>query len=256
MRTLPLSAAALGVVGAVYAATAWGILRGLEVEGARGRGSGAGGGGSAASEGTTASTGAGGDGTAGHAHTTGLDATVRRWPGLGPANRITLGRVVLALPLVAVAVWPQPVGPEARWWIVGLGTVALALDGVDGWLARRTGCDSPFGARFDMESDAALLMLLSVLAWRSGQVGAWVMAIGAMRYAFVAAGWRWRWLQGELPPSLARKVGCVIQGIALLAALAPFTPRGLAAAVCAGALAALTASFGRDALGLYRRQAG
>jgi phosphatidylglycerophosphate synthase len=227
VRTLPLSLAALGVVGAVYAATAWGILRGLRAEGVT---------------------------SVGRAIGTEFAPELRHWPGLGPANRITLARVVLSLPLVTIAVWPQAVGIEARIWTVALGTVALALDGVDGWLARRTGCDSPFGARFDMESDAALLMVLSVLAWRSGQVGAWVLAIGGMRYVFVAAGWRWSWLQGELPPSMARKVVCVIQGIALLAALAPFTSGGVAVVVSAGAVAALGGSFGRDALWLYRHR--
>jgi multidrug efflux pump subunit AcrA (membrane-fusion protein) len=38
------------------------------------------------------------------------------------------------------------------------------LDGVDGWLARRHEIASRFGARFDMEVDALLILALSVLA--------------------------------------------------------------------------------------------
>lgn len=217
VRTLPLSMGALLVVGAVYAAIAWGILRGLRTV-------------HAATEGSL------------------------HWTGVGPANRVTLVRVVLSLPLAALAVWPGTVGVEARSWIIGLGSIALALDGLDGWLARRTGTHSPFGARFDMESDAALLMVLSLLAWRSGQVGPWVLGIGAMRYLFVAAGMAFPWLHGELEPSLRRKIWCVVQGIALLVALAPFTPAWIAQLACATALLGLAGSFGVDTLWLARQE--
>ena len=64
------------------------------------------------------------------------------------------------------------------------------LDGVDGWLARRHRIASAFGARFDMEIDALLILALSVLAWRHEKAGAWVVASGLLRYAFVAAGAR------------------------------------------------------------------
>ena len=44
-----------------------------------------------------------------------------------------------------------------------------ALDGVDGWLARRRGMSSAFGARFDMEIDALLVQVLAILVWRYGK---------------------------------------------------------------------------------------
>lgn len=178
--------------------------------------------------------------------------------GLGPANRITLARVILALPLVALALLPASVGPdptgiETRWWIVGLGALALMLDGVDGHVARRTGTQTPFGARFDMESDAALLMVLSILTWRSGQVGAWVLGIGLMRYVFVGTSLLWPALEGELFPSMRRKVVCVVQGVALIVAVAPVVPPALAAALSGVALLLLGASFAVDAAWLLRR---
>ena len=58
---------------------------------------------------------------------------------------------------------------RAHWWIISLGTVAMLLDGTDGRVARRTGTTSAFGARFDMELDAFLLLALSVLVWQSGR---------------------------------------------------------------------------------------
>jgi phosphatidylglycerophosphate synthase len=172
--------------------------------------------------------------------------------GMGAANRVTLLRIVVALPVAGFALQGGSLGETVRWWIVGLGTIALVLDGVDGWVARRTGSGSDFGARFDMETDALLLLVLSVLAWRSGQVGAWVLGIGAMRYLFVAAGAAVERLRQPLPPSLRRKAVCVVQGIALLVCLGPIVPSDLARLVAGLALAALGASFALDTWWLMR----
>jgi phosphatidylserine synthase len=86
-------------------------------------------------------------------------------PGIGPANRVTLGRCALAIP-VAAMLFGTETGDTVRWWIVGVSTVALLLDGVDGAVARHTDAQTRFGARFDMEVDAALILVLSVLVWR------------------------------------------------------------------------------------------
>jgi len=94
-----------------------------------------------------------------------------------------------------------------------------------------------------MEFDAALIMALSVLVWRSGRVGPWVLLIGLMRDGFVAAGWLWPALNRELPPSLRRKVGAVVQGIVLLVAVGPIIPAGMAVAASAAGLALLSYSF-------------
>ncbi|HUP52830.1 MAG TPA: CDP-alcohol phosphatidyltransferase family protein [Longimicrobiales bacterium] len=167
-------------------------------------------------------------------------------PGMGPANRVTLARAALAMPVFALTVQPGALGTAGRWWVIALSTGVMILDGVDGRVARRTGSQTRFGARFDMELDAALIMALSLIVWRSGKVGAWVLLIGLIRYAFVAAGWIWPALGRELPPSLRRRVVCVIQGVVLLAALGPIVPVGTAVVVTAAGLAALGYSFAVD----------
>lgn len=167
-------------------------------------------------------------------------------PGLGPANRITLARAAMVMPVFGLALVPGPIGTLVLWWVIGLSTLAMVLDGWDGRVARRTGSQTAFGARFDLELDAALMMALSVLVWRTDRVGAWVLLTGLMRYAFVAAGWMWPALQAELPPSFRRKAVCVIQGIALLVALGPVIPGIVATSVAAFGLAALTYSFAVD----------
>lgn len=173
-------------------------------------------------------------------------------PGLGAANRVTLGRSVLAVPVVALAFGPAPLDTPGRWLVIVVATAVLILDGVDGRVARRTGTETAFGARFDMELDAALILALSVLVWTNAIAGAWVLLIGLMRYMFVAASWIWPALAAELPPNLRRKVVCVVQGVVLLVALGPIIPGTLATTVAAAGLAALTYSFGVDVRWLIR----
>jgi len=171
-------------------------------------------------------------------------------PGLGAANQITLVRATLAVPVAGLILQPAPPTAAALWWIVAISSVALALDGVDGLVARRRRQQTPFGARFDMELDAFLMLVLSVLVWRTGRVDAWVLLIGALRYLFVAAGWGWPLLTAELPASLRRKTICVVQGIGLIVCLAPIVPPELASRVAAGALALLVYSFTVDVIRL------
>jgi len=170
---------------------------------------------------------------------------------LGPADWVTLTRAVLTggiLALVAES-FSRTVSVPI---LVGLSTVALLLDWVDGQVARRTRTVSDLGARFDMEVDAFLMLVLSAYVARS--MGAWVLSIGLMRYAFVAAGWVLRWMRGQLPPRFWRKFVAATQGIVLTVAASDRLPAPLAVAGVAGALALLVESFSRDVLWLYMHQ--
>lgn len=162
---------------------------------------------------------------------------------LGPADRVTLARGLLVGGVTALV---ADGGPAAV--VVVLASVALALDFVDGHVARRTGTASPLGARFDMEVDAFLILVLSVHV--AAQLGPWVLVIGALRYAFVAASWGLSWLRGPLPPSRARKVVAAVQGVVLTAAASGLLPH--AGVVVALALVSLVWSFGRDIARLWR----
>ncbi len=84
--------------------------------------------------------------------------------------------------------------------LVALSAVALVLDWVDGQVARRTHTESAFGARFDMEVDAFLILVLSVYVATS--VGAWVLAIGLARYLLLAAERVLPWLRRPTPTAL------------------------------------------------------
>ncbi len=176
--------------------------------------------------------------------------------GLGAANRVTLLRAVLVLSVAALVAVPGDLGPSALWWAVGVSTLALVLDGVDGWVARRTGTRTAFGARFDMELDAFLMLVLSALVWEAGRAGSWVLLIGLMRYLFVGAARLWPVLRAPLPPSFRRKAVCVVQGAVLLVALGPPIPAGVAVPALVGGLASLAWSFGVDVAWLARNGRG
>ena len=173
-------------------------------------------------------------------------------PGLGSANRITMARSIGTLCLAGLVTYADSLSTLGRWSIGRLGTGIMLLDGGDGWVARRTGTSTEFGARFDMETDAALMLVLSALVWAEDRTGAWVLLIGAMRYLFLGAGLVLPALRGELAPSFRRKLICVIQGIALLMALGPIIPDFIAVSVSALALAMLTWSFSVDTVWLLR----
>jgi phosphatidylglycerophosphate synthase len=185
---------------------------------------------------------------------TGLCGAAARAAAAGPANRVTLARGTLVGGVTALVVDGLVHGglSGARLVVlVVIASVALSLDLVDGWVARRTNSVSELGARLDMELDALLILVLSVLVAVS--LGPWVLLIGLMRYLFVLAGSRYPWLVGPLPPSRARKVVAAVQGVVLVAAVVPALPVALAVAAVLAALLSLLWSFGRDTLWLAAR---
>jgi phosphatidylglycerophosphate synthase len=175
------------------------------------------------------------------------------FPSLGPANLATAARGLLVALLAALV--GEHASEAAQYVVLAFGAVAAALDGVDGWLARRSNMASRFGARFDMETDALLILTLAVLAWQFGKADAWVILSGLLRYLFVLASVGLRWLRGPLFPSFRRKTVAVLQTIALLLVIAPFVPRAASAPIAGTALLALALSFLTDVLWLRSKRA-
>jgi phosphatidylglycerophosphate synthase len=179
-------------------------------------------------------------------------------PGFGPPNQITTLRALL-VSLVAAAIGEPGavVGAPATpltWLIVVCASVGASLDGLDGWLARRFGRSTAFGARYDMEVDALLVLVLSVLAWQFDKAGAWIVTAGLLRYLFVAGGWVLPWLGEPLPPSRRRQTACVVQIVGLIVVIAPVLAPPWTTAIAAATLVVLTASFAADVAWLWRRR--
>lgn len=177
------------------------------------------------------------------------------WPHgqLGWANRVTLARAALVAIVAGGLVGNAFIAGLWQW--LAIAVIALALDGVDGWIARRTQSHSAFGARFDMELDALLIMLLCVgLLTLEPTLGAWVLIIGGMRYLFVAASGPLPWLRQPLFASFRRKAVCVWQVAALLLALTPLTSSFATFLLALSALITLVYSFGVDVWWLNKQR--
>jgi phosphatidylglycerophosphate synthase len=178
---------------------------------------------------------------------------------LGRANGVTLARLVGTSWLAALGVsWLSvPAVRPAVALAVAVACCCLALDGVDGKLARSDGEASDFGARFDFEVDAAMIMILCVAVAAQGGVGWWVLAIGLLRYGYWLTSLRLPVLTTPIAPSKARKAVAVAQGVALVLCLAftanGFGPAWLPSAFAAIALAGLVWSFASETV--HRLQA-
>jgi phosphatidylglycerophosphate synthase len=97
----------------------------------------------------------------------------------GAANAITTLRLVLIVVLSALA----GIGPFAALLVVAF----IALDALDGWVARRPPATaSEFGERFDMETDALFVLTFGLKLVEVGRLGAWMILPGVLRYAYAA----------------------------------------------------------------------
>ena len=171
--------------------------------------------------------------------------------GLGWASWITLTRATLAVGVAALTAASFEL-PVATATLVVLASIALALDFVDGWIARRTRTQSALGAKLDGEVDAFLILVLSIEV--APTAGGWVLLIGLARYLFLAAGWALPWLRAPLPRRDWRKTVTAAQGVALVVAASGVPPLWLSRVLLAVALAMLAESFGRDIWWLWRHR--
>jgi phosphatidylglycerophosphate synthase len=174
------------------------------------------------------------------------------FPRLGPANHATIVRAMLVA--LTAGLIDEPVITRIAWTAAIAATIVAILDGVDGWLARRSRMASAFGARIDMETDAVLILVLSMLVWHHGKAGGWILLGGLLRYAFIAAGWMLPWMARPLTPTHRAKTITIIHVVGLIVALAPIVALPLSAIVVAATLAALTWSFAVDVHRLWQQR--
>ena len=168
-----------------------------------------------------------------------------------PADYVTMTRAMIGsgcLAVVAAALAGSLALPT--WWLAVPAAVALALDAVDGPVARRTGTASPAGGRYDMESDAVFVVIIALAAaWVHGP---WVLLIGVLRYLFVIAAMIMPRLRRSLGFSQRRRLVAALQGIALVVSIVPVVPAPAAVTLLVIAFALLLISFGLDTVALLR----
>jgi len=101
-------------------------------------------------------------------------------------DQLTLARA-LAVPVVVVLfAWSFR---DHAYWATAVFAVAMATDQVDGWLARRRGQTSAFGALLDPIADKVLVMATLVMLVGEGVAPAWMVAAIVSR-EFLVSGLR------------------------------------------------------------------
>lgn len=129
------------------------------------------------------------------------------------ADGLTLGRAVLGLPLIlALAAG----GQALAWGLLLLGGLS---DWLDGWLARRAGGGSVWGARLDPLTDKILISAPLLWLGSQGELPIWAVWLLLARELLISG---WRAGQGSGgPASLGGKAKTVLQFAALLLLLWP-----------------------------------
>ena len=136
-------------------------------------------------------------------------------------NAITIVRILCAPVFLWMLLADGGADGPLRWWAAVLFIVAIATDGIDGWLARRNDIVTNLGKLLDPIADKVLtgfafigLSILGELPWWVTIV-ILVREIGITVYRFIALRDR------VIPASWLGKVKTVFQAIAIAFALTP-----------------------------------
>ena len=129
------------------------------------------------------------------------------------ADGLTVGRALAGLPLIVAlsAGWQA-----LAWWLLLLAGLS---DAADGWLARRAGGGSVWGARLDPLTDK--ILIAAPLLWLAarGVLPLWAIWLLLARELFISG---WRAGQGSGgPASWGGKLKTILQFAALLLLLWP-----------------------------------
>jgi len=100
------------------------------------------------------------------------------------ANWVTFGRFLLLFVLLAIIYSGIPALQMAN---APLTIFIIALDGVDGWVARRFNQETLFGATFDIAIDRIVETVLWVVLAHLGFIGVWVPLLFIIRGNLVDA---------------------------------------------------------------------
>ncbi|MCX5943254.1 MAG: CDP-alcohol phosphatidyltransferase family protein [Cyanobacteria bacterium] len=129
------------------------------------------------------------------------------------ADGLTLGRAVLGLPLLLALVN----GAEALAWLLLL--LGGLSDAADGWIARRSGGGSIWGARLDPLTDKILISAPLLWLGATGLLPLWAVWLLLARELLISG---WRAGQGSGgPASKAGKAKTILQFASLLLLLWP-----------------------------------
>lgn len=177
-----------------------------------------------------------------------LEAPDQCWPKLGAANLLTLGRTGLVSMLASLI---PPLGPGMllTWGPIALWAAAVALDGLDGRVARRSSRVTKLGTTLDIEADGLGVLIAAGVAVSNFALPFWFLPLNLLRPIFALGIW-WRLRQGksnsDWPTSATRRYIAGLQMVGLGMALWPGVPSELVLVAASCLTILLICSFGRD----------
>ena len=179
--------------------------------------------------------------------------------GPQPLTAATATTLVRAGCLVALGGFlaVDPTGNSGVWIPGAIYGVAIALDGIDGQLARHRDAVTDVGRRLDTEIDAIAVLLGSVLIVIDGAALVAFVLVGLARYAFVTGCWSRR-VRGlsvyDLPESRIRRPLAAGAMIVIWLALLPVPGQSGSVIVTTALLIPFVVSFVRDWLAVSGRR--
>lgn len=89
-------------------------------------------------------------------------------------NLLTLGRIVLIPPVIALLLLDTP---EGNFWAMLLFAVAAVTDWLDGYLARRQGLESLLGKLLDPLADKLIVQAVLIICAELGRIPGWFVVL-------------------------------------------------------------------------------
>ncbi len=175
------------------------------------------------------------------------------------ASHITLIRIILSIVMMSLAsnsFFDTSVYGESYFLniFILLAFIALILDGVDGFIARKYKESDSFGISFDQEADNLMLLILSLSVYLNKNIGIIIFLIPMYRYIFISSMYRFLWLKRELPKSFIRKFVCIFTSILLIMSHISYLDEYIMINIVFFALFIITFSFAKDIIWLYRKK--
>ncbi len=156
-------------------------------------------------------------------------------PWGGYANLVTLTRLFILIITACFYTYCS------EWVLFAIFSGVIALDVLDGYLARKLETFSDLGLYFDMESDSLLVCLISMILFLEDYMPAWILIVGFLRYLNVFVFFIFQ-LKPRKEPK--RKYASYIAGFLFFAVLMPFVlPQNLYFPIVTLASVLVTLSF-------------
>jgi CDP-diacylglycerol--glycerol-3-phosphate 3-phosphatidyltransferase len=170
-------------------------------------------------------------------------------------NLVTLVRGGLYAAAAGFIVVP-PATPAVRWAPAVCYGAGVALDAVDGALARWRDSETRLGTRLDLAFDTLGFLVAPLVGVAWGRLPVWYLSLSAARYCYRAGVW-WHERRGgtasPLPESRIRRPLAALQMVFIAVALAPVLPVDIVRPASAVVLTPSLVVFGRDYLAVTGR---